>query len=171
MKQFAVVGLALATLVLTGCDDGPNDPDTDTVVFTASLSAANEVPAVTGPEAGATGAMTITMEVTRDSSDNITAAEANFSGSVAGMPAGSSLVMSHIHTGAAGANGGIVVDTGLLPASPIAIVNGSATLTFGDRTVTAAVAQQILDNPAAFYFNVHSALNTGGVVRGQLARQ
>jgi len=32
------------------------------------------------------------------------------------------------------------------------------------------IATQILANPAGFYFNSHSALNPGGVVRGQLVR-
>jgi len=30
--------------------------------------------------------------------------------------------------------------------------------------------QQIINNPAAFYFNVHSPSNPGGFSRGQLAR-
>jgi hypothetical protein len=31
--------------------------------------------------------------------------------------------------------------------------------------------QSIIDNPANFYFNVHSSLNPGGVARGQLVKQ
>jgi hypothetical protein len=36
--------------------------------------------------------------------------------------------------------------------------------------VDAALEQTILNNPAGFYFNVHSTLNPGGVARGQLVR-
>ena len=34
----------------------------------------------------------------------------------------------------------------------------------------AAVAQAIVNNPGGNYFNVHTTLNTGGAVRGQLVR-
>ena len=34
----------------------------------------------------------------------------------------------------------------------------------------ADIANQILTNPAGYYFNVHSTLNPGGVARGQLVR-
>jgi filamentous hemagglutinin family protein len=30
--------------------------------------------------------------------------------------------------------------------------------------------QAIINNPAGYYFNAHSAINTGGVVRGQLVK-
>ena len=151
--------------------NSPTDPDSETVVFTATLSAANEVPPVTGAEANATGSITITMEVTRDSSDNITEAQADFNG--AGIPRRwrGTIIIAHIYRGAAGAEGDIEVDSGLTAGAAIPIANGSATLTFGDRTVEPEDAEDILDNPAGFYFNVHSALNTGGVVRGQLVRE
>jgi hypothetical protein len=68
--------------------------------------------------------------------------------------------------------GGIEINTGLSPATAIPIVNGTATLTFNNVVVADPVdVQNIIDNPAGFYFNVHSALNPGGVVRGQLVRQ
>lgn len=171
MKPLAIAATVLATLAGAACYDSPTDPGMDTVVFTATLTAASEVPAVTGTEANATGTITITMEVTRNSADVITQAEASFSGSVANMPAGSSLTLAHIHTGAAGVTGGPVVNVGLTPATAIPIVSGGATLTFNDITVEPNVAQAIIDNPAGFYFNVHSALNPGGVARGQLVRQ
>jgi hypothetical protein len=33
-----------------------------------------------------------------------------------------------------------------------------------------ALFQQIINNPAGFYFNAHSTLNPGGVARGQLVK-
>jgi hypothetical protein len=36
--------------------------------------------------------------------------------------------------------------------------------------VTLDQAAGIIANPAGFYFNVHTALNPGGAVRGQLSR-
>jgi hypothetical protein len=35
----------------------------------------------------------------------------------------------------------------------------------------APVAQSIFNNPAGNYFNVHTTLNGGGAIRGQLVRQ
>ena len=37
--------------------------------------------------------------------------------------------------------------------------------------MTAVIAQQIVNNPAGYYFNVHTDLNKGGVMRGQLVKQ
>jgi hypothetical protein len=164
--------MSLAVFGVAACDDDPpTEPDNNTVVFTANMTAAQETTAVTGAEAGATGTATITFNLTRGAGDVITGATANFSSTVSNMPAGSSLILAHIHTGAAGQAGGFVVNTGLSAASAIPIVNGTATLTFNNIVVDPAVAQNIIDNPAGFYFNVHSAAHPGGVVRGQLVRQ
>ena len=49
---------------------------------------------------------------------------------------------------------------------------GSGTVT---RTLTAPITQvnatNIVANPGAFYFNVHSVNHPAGVMRGQLVRQ
>ena len=37
-------------------------------------------------------------------------------------------------------------------------------------SVPGATLQNIVNNPAGFYFNVHSPTNPGGVARGQLNR-
>ena len=43
------------------------------------------------------------------------------------------------------------------------------------RTLTADISQanaaNIVANPGAFYFNVHTRVNGGGVMRGQMVRQ
>jgi hypothetical protein len=44
-------------------------------------------------------------------------------------------------------------------------------LTIANVPVSADAAAAILANPAGYYFNLHSALNPIGVVRGQLAKQ
>ena len=48
---------------------------------------------------------------------------------------------------------------------------GGVLLTISNVAVSADVASAILANPSAFYFNLHSALNPAGVVRGQLIKQ
>jgi hypothetical protein len=37
--------------------------------------------------------------------------------------------------------------------------------------VPPSLAQQILNTPSDFYFNVHSSLNPSGIARGQLVKQ
>jgi hypothetical protein len=85
--------------------------------FTAVLLPANEVPAVVGAEATGSGTATITLNLTKDSNGYVTAATVDFSVTVTGFPNGTSLTGAHIHGGAAGTNGGILVSTGLAPAT------------------------------------------------------
>src|SRR5262249_60282161 len=72
---------------------------------------------------------------------------------------------------AAGQNARVRVDSGPSPASPLTVVGGSVQFTRTNLAVPTDVRDRILANPAGFYFNVHSNLNPGGVVRGQLVRQ
>ena len=77
-----------------------------------------------------------------------------------------------IHGGGPAVAGSVVIDTGLTAANPIALGDGTlANQTFSNRAVGATLAQQIIDNPNGYYFNVHTVLNPGGAVRGQLVRQ
>src|SRR5215472_11818016 len=78
------------------------------------------------------------------------------------------LILAHVHQGVAGANGPVVIDSGLSPTNPVALTAGAATFTRTGLTVSPATAQGIINNPAGFYFNVHTPLNTGGAIRGQL---
>lgn len=173
MKRIAALLMMVALAGLGACEDSPTEPDDDnTIVFTANMTGAQEVPPATGTEANATGTATITFNLTRDSAGAITAATANITSNVANMPSGSTLILAHIHTGAAGTTGPPIVNTGLSAATAVTVGgNGTATLTFSNLTVSVADANNIIGNPAGFYFNVHSTMNPGGVVRGQLVRQ
>ncbi len=68
---------------------------------------------------------------------------------------------AHIHKGAAGASGPPVVPM----TAPDASGKGK-----GCATVDAAVAKDLLDNPANYYVNVHNAEFRGGAIRGQLSK-
>jgi hypothetical protein len=74
-------------------------------------------------------------------------------------------------------SGAVVWDTGLTPATAITLSNGTLNnQTFSNTpgpagSAAAELAQQIINNPGAYYFNVHSALTPAGAVRGQLVRQ
>ena len=170
--------LALLTLVLAfgiSCDDSPTSPsDPNVAKFTAILLPANEVPPITNADAGASGTMQLTMTVTRDSANNITGATYDFQVNYTGFPANTTLTGAHIHASPAGQNSGVVV--GLpLTATDTAVPSGQGSMTktavtANNAATAATVAQNIFNNPAGNYFNVHTTLNTGGAIRGQLVR-
>jgi hypothetical protein len=146
------------------------EAQTTTHIFTAQLLAANEVPpvAVNPAEANASGGATITLEVTR-TGGVITSAVSRFDYSISGLA--SNIILSHIHQGGSTVNGPIVVDSNISPAAPVPITNGAASFSRGGLATPPSIAQAILDNPAGFYFNVHTVLSPQGVARGQLVPQ
>ena len=166
--------LPLALLVLgftvSACDgDHPSAPSpTSKTTFTAVLLPANEVPAIVGAEAAGSGTATITINLVKDYSENVTGATVDFAVTVTGFPNGTALTDAHIHGGAAGTNGGILVSLGL-SAGAVTFPTGTGSFTRTGITVTVDQANAILANPGSFYFNIHTAANLGGVARGQLA--
>jgi hypothetical protein len=67
------------------------------------------------------------------------------------------VILSHIHHGAAGTNGPVVVDF-------MEPVNGLQGCVHSDP----ALIKQIRQDPADYYVNVHTTMFPGGEVRGQL---
>jgi hypothetical protein len=86
------------------------------------------------------------------------------------FPGNTSVVGAHIHPGVAGVNGPVIVNTGLSATAPLVATSGTGEFRATGIDVAPALAQQIIDNPGGFYFNIHSPLNPGGFARGQLAR-
>jgi hypothetical protein len=172
MRRFAILALAL-TLGAPACnDDSPTGPsNSGPIVFTAELRASNEVPAVSNAESNGQGTATITFSVPRDGSGNVTGDGTwNVQAVISGLTNDSFIRASHIHNGAVGINAGVFVDTRLTPANQIPTPGGAATINFESVQITQTQAQAVLNNPAGHYFNMHSPLNTGGVIRGQLVR-
>jgi CHRD domain len=112
--------------------------------FSATLTAASEVPASTSTGSG-------TATVSLDTATHEITYDVTFSGFASAVTA------AHIHGPAeAGKNAGVVVPLGDNPTSPI---HGTAKLTpEQEQQLTAGL----------FYVNVHSKNNPGGAVRGQL---
>ena len=171
MKPLALFGLLLLGSLVAGCgSDGPTTPSTaSSVTFTASLLPANEVPAVTGCEAGGSGTATVKLNLSKDSAGTVTAATLDVTVAATGFPAGTALTASHIHSAPAGVNGGIVISFGL-SAGEVTFATGSGSFTKQGISVPADQANAILGNPAGFYVNIHTAAKTNGVARGQLTR-
>lgn len=176
MKPLTLLVLALG-LFSAGCDEvlSPATPS-GLVTLVSQISASQEVPAATPPESGAAGTLSVTMTPATGG-----AYTASFTFQIGGLvragllPApldsGSVIVAGHIHSGAAGVVGPPVVALPISLAAPIVTPTGGVLLTISNVAVTADVASAILANPAGFYFNLHSALNPAGVVRGQLVKQ
>ena len=75
---------------------------------------------------------------------------------------GRNLTGAHIHVGAAGVNGGVVVDL-----DPF---NAQLTGNKADHCVvtTEEIAAAIVATPSNYYVNVHTTAYPGGAIRGQL---
>lgn len=157
--------LGLMNLALTA------SAQAEILFFNAPLLPGNEVAPVVvhATEANSSGTASITLDVTRGANNAITAATARFDFVVNGLPTTSRIVAAHIHIGAAGTNGPVRVDSGISANSPINIAGNNQAVTRLNLPVTNEIAQMIIDNPAGFYFNIHTALSPGGVMRGQLA--
>ncbi|HKY51786.1 MAG TPA: CHRD domain-containing protein [Candidatus Limnocylindria bacterium] len=138
-------------------------------VFTADLKPSNEVPPIANAEATCSGKGTFTLNTTKDATGNITAATAQFETDISGCPADTKINIGHIHKAAAGANGGVVVNSGLA-AGELVLTSGAGKINKTQPTVDPAVATDIIANPSNYYMNWHSTLNAGGILRGQLVK-
>jgi hypothetical protein len=180
MRLFS--GLAAAALLLAACGSpaaapsptpsptpSPSPTPQTRFVFTADLKPSNEVPPIANAEASCTGKGTFTLNTTKDATGNITAANAVFDTDVSGCPADTKINIGHIHKAAAGANGSVVVNSGLA-AGELTLISGAGKINKTQSTVDPAVATDIIANPANYYMNWHSTLNAGGILRGQLVK-
>ena len=161
MKRVAIAVVSLAVGV-AGCGSKSSTAPSNLVLFTVQLSPANEVPPVTNAEQSGRGTAVITIHKDTNTID--------FNVSLNSFPAGSTAILAHIHgpNGPAGVATGVFVGTGLSPGTAIQMPNGSATFSFNGVGASADQINQILANPPNFYFNVHTPVNPGGAIRGQL---
>jgi CHRD domain len=169
MKRFGVLFLGLCLLGAAGCGDDTS-PSNLPLVYTATLLPSNEVPPITNAESSGTGAVQITFNVTRDANGAITGGTADFHFQLSGFPSSTTVTAAHIHPGNFGVNGGVLLGTPIVAASPVSAVDGVITYSASGVSVTAATLNAIVNNPAGHYFNVHSPANGGGFARGQLNR-
>ncbi len=170
MTRASVLLVVLASLAV-GCGGSATAPTPTTPpnpTFSAQLSPANEVPPITNAESVASGSATITFVTTKDAAGAITGANVTVVATMQGFPSGSTITVAHIHTGAAGVAGGVLVPL-VPPAGSVTLTNGAGSFT-QSQSIDGPTATNIINNPAGFYFNIHTALNPGGVIRGPLVR-
>ena len=158
-----------AIAAAVGCDKSPTAPSNDGASLAASLSPANEEVPVTNSEFLGTGNVTVSFAITRDGAGTITSAAAAFQVTLLGFPPGTAVTLAHIRRGAAGTSGPVVVDTGLFPGE-LVLTTGTGSFTKAGISVAPDLVQEMLNSPAAFYFNVSSVLNASGMARGQLVK-
>ena len=176
MRHWGILVLT-ASVMAAACGSDSSTPTTpsqpNTVTFSATLLPSNEAPtAVAPPESSGRGTATITFNLTRNTAGAIQSGTVDFHYDLTAFPAGTTITASHIHTGGSGVAGAVLVSTGQSAATSLGLPNGAGSWeTRGISTADAATLQSIIDNPAGFYFNVHSTLNPGGVARGQLVKQ
>ncbi len=184
-----LAGLAVTALVLGACGGtaaapspsptvarpsptptpSPSPTPQTKFVFTADLKSSNEVPPIANAEASCSGKGTFTLETTVDATGKVTAAKATFETDVTGCPAGTPINIGHIHRGAAGVAGPVVINSGLA-AGEITLASGAGKINKTQPTVDPALASEVIATPAGFYMNWHTTLNPGGVIRGQLTK-
>jgi CHRD domain len=169
LTVFALVAAAALVVVAAaggnggkGKGKGKKQRTAAVTVFDLRLEPKQEVPRIQGLKAFADG--NVTLDVTRDSTGAITSGEAVFYFNY-DFPGSVTVSGLHVHQGARGTNGPIVIDSGV----------ASFTDEDGDGNVTAVVTgvsptllQAILADPRAYYANLHTSVNPGGALRDQL---
>ena len=173
MKSLAIRSttliVALASVVLGACSDDDNGTTAPPAErFTATLTGANEVPAVTTSASG-----TATFTAVGDTA-------ISYSVSVSGL---TGMTMGHIHTGAAGVNGGVLVwlapPNGSAPAPAAGLQNGvvasgrfnaSWIRGVGGAPPSSRDSLKRLLRSGNAYVNFHTSTFGGGELRGQTVR-
>jgi len=145
MNMMGSTGMEATAEATMAADAGST---TANVSFSTTLSGANEVPPA-DPDGTGTAAVTVDMA---NSQVCYTLTVQNIA-----LPAAA----AHIHRGAAGENGDVVVPFDLAPDA-----SGNATSCV---KADSALLQEIATNPAGFYVNVHSSEFPNGAVRGQVS--
>ncbi|MCC6368762.1 MAG: CHRD domain-containing protein [Bryobacterales bacterium] len=144
----------------------------ETIFFRAAMLPSNEIPAI---DIAASGTATIRAHVVRDASGQVVSGTVDFIVNYT-FPSGVELTGLHIHRGDSTVNGPVVINTGIGGAggnindpAGKGVISRPAQVTAGSGAALAAL-KDMLDNPAGFYVNMHTTVNPGGVIRGQLQK-
>lgn len=161
MRLVAIMAAA-GGLALSGCGKSSSSSASSTTATTAAPASTSTSAAATGLKAELTGPADVPPGAPGGSGSaklklEPTQGRICYDISVANIGAATA---AHIHRGAAGVAGPVVV-----PLKPPAAGHINAC-----TTASQAVIDEIIANPPGFYVNVHTAAYPGGAVRGQLAK-
>jgi hypothetical protein len=143
-----ITGMMMAPVDTTGTTDTTGAVMTDALSWTTALSGATEVPGPGDPDG--TGSASVTID-TASSQVCYTLFVQNLT-----LPAAA----AHIHRGAAGESGDVVIPFDIPPDA----TGNAVSCVAADAALLAEIAQ----NPAGFYVNVHTSDFPDGAVRGQI---
>ena len=161
-KHWSTGAIALAVVLGTvgtmlACSSDSTAPD-QSVTYVAQLKGGNEVPALA---VAGTGTATFTL----------TGKSLSYRVTVTGLTGNAAA--SHIHMGAAGVNGNILVPFNAAPVQNGEVASGIIDLTLPvSNGQTSITGDQLLDllNRGMLYTNVHTAAHPGGEIRGQITK-
>ena len=171
MKTLAAVILSLVLMIGLSVPDALADT-TDTFTFRTLLSSANEVPPVT--ELDASGVATVWMHVVRETGGNMTSGSVDFRVDYS-FPGSVEITGLHIHNAEAGVNAGVVIPApGISGTESIMDETGTGTIfrqmfVSSSNTTAFDAMVALLSQPDQFYVNLHTRVNPGGAIRGQLS--
>lgn len=151
LTAFGALALVASSAALAGKPTTPGSNGKGGKALVAKLSGANEVPAANSADRG--HAVVRLNAKTLKVCWSFSALKLTALGGAATAP-----TAAHIHTGAAGATGGVVVAL------------GDSFARRGCTTATKEQIEAILASPRSYYVNVHNASYPGGAVRGQLKK-
>jgi uncharacterized protein (TIGR03437 family) len=159
--------LTLCSLLFSACAFAQT---ADIAFFRAVMLPSNEVPVV---NANVSGVADIIAHVIRDGNGQITSGTVQFLIRT-NFAADNTAVGLHIHSGAAGVAGPVVIPTSLSAGNPQPIKAGGDVVALpadvtGDGPSLTALRGLFAD-PTQYYVNIHTTDFTGGIMRGQLRR-
>ena len=171
MKKNTKSVLGLALLFGAGAMTSAVAQTVESIPFRMNMSPANEVPAINDPAISGFG--TVWVRVVRDAAGKVVSGTVDFG--VRYQLAGPITITGlHIHKGDAGTNGPVLIDSRINGANPVVDEMGRGAI---DRPVevpagspNVAVIEDLLKTPSAYYINMHTTVNPGGVIRAQLTR-
>jgi hypothetical protein len=162
-----VLATCMAALVVAGIAGGvpakKGKPSLSaTPVFKLHLRPSQEVPPIKGLRASAKGHVTFDLE--RSSAGAITSGEAIFYFNYT-FPGSVTITGLHVHRGVKWTNGPIVISSNV---ASFTDADGVGNITAVVTGTPAATLQAILDDPRAYYVNLHTSVNPGGAIRAQM---
>jgi uncharacterized protein (TIGR03437 family) len=139
----------------------------ETLYYLGDMRGANENPAV---PTTSYGSAVLVAHIVKDAAGKVVSGTVDFN--VTGQFSEAYTVTGlHIHSGAAGVNGPVTVDSGLSAANNLPVVAGRTLIQRSGQVNNAAAIATIegmLANPGNYYVNLHTTVNPGGMFRGQL---